>query len=221
LAPGARGKIPAMRPAERLVAELSGAIADERVLAAIAAVPRELFLPRQLRSRAYENVALPIGSGQTISQPLVVARMAELLRLQPTDRVLDVGTGSGYHAAVLAQLAAHVWTVERLPELSEQAAEHLGAAGVGNVTVVVGDGSRGLPEEAPFDAINVAAAAWPEIPPALERQLAAGGRLVAPVGASGQQLVLVERGRNGDGGGEGEVRRTTHDPVRFVPLIEG
>jgi protein-L-isoaspartate(D-aspartate) O-methyltransferase len=141
--------------------------------------------------------------------------MTELLRLQPTDRVLDVGTGSGYHAAVLAQLAAHVWTIERHRTLSEQAAAQLRAARAGNVTLVVGDGSRGLPEQAPFDAINVAAAAWPEIPPALERQLAPGGRLVAPVGASGQQLVLVERSA------DGELTRTQLDPVRFVPLIEG
>jgi protein-L-isoaspartate(D-aspartate) O-methyltransferase len=200
---------------DHLIEELRDAIADERVLDAIRAVPREAFVPRALRSRAYENVALPIGQQQTISQPLVVARMTELLRLQPDDRVLDVGTGSGYHAAVLARLAAHVWSVERHRVLSEQAAEQLARAGVENVTLVVGDGSRGLPDAAPFDAINVAAAAWPEIPPALERQLAPGGRLVAPVGASGQQLVLVERPD------DGELQRTTLDPVRFVPLIEG
>jgi protein-L-isoaspartate(D-aspartate) O-methyltransferase len=205
-----------MERVERLIEELRGAIADERVLDAIRVVPREAFVPRGLRSRAYDNVALPIGERQTISQPLVVARMSELLRLQPDDRVLDVGTGSGYHAAVLAQLAGHVWSIERHRALSEQAAQNLFRAAVGNVTLVVGDGSRGLPDVAPFDAINVAAAAWPEIPPALERQLAPGGRLVAPVGASGQQLVLVERRED-----NGEVRRTTLDPVRFVPLIEG
>jgi len=204
-----------MHPADRLIEELRGAIADERVLAAIRAVPRELFVPRGLGPRAYENVALPIGQGQTISQPLVVARMTELVRLQAGDRVLDVGTGSGYHAAVLAQLAAHVWTVERHRALSEHAAVALRDADIGNVTLVVGDGSRGLPDAAPFDAINVAAAAWPEIPPALERQLAPGGRLVAPVGATGQQLVLVERAD------DGELVRTVLDPVRFVPLIEG
>ncbi len=204
--------------ADRLIEQLRGAIGDERVLVALRAVPREAFVPLRLRLRAYENVALPIGQGQTISQPLVVARMADLLRLAPTDRVLDVGTGSGYHAAVLAQLAAHVWTVERHRALAEQAAAHLHRAGIANVTTIVGDGSRGLPEEAPFDAINVAAAAWPEIPPALERQLAPGGRLVAPVGASGQQLVLVERGTGAEAA---ELTRTTLDPVRFVPLIEG
>lgn len=209
-----------MRSAEALIDELRPAIADERVLAAVAAVPREAFVPASLRARAYDNVALPIGRGQTISQPLVVARMSELLRLRPEDRVLDVGTGSGYHAAVLARLAAHVWTIERHDALSEQAAAALRDAGVENVTVLVGDGSRGLPDEAPFDAINVAAAAWPEIPPALERQLAPGGRLVAPVGASGQQLVLVERAGD-DAGAGAELTRTQLDPVRFVPLIEG
>jgi protein-L-isoaspartate(D-aspartate) O-methyltransferase len=210
----ARGKITAMRPVERLIDELRPFVADERVLEAIAAVPREAFVPEQLRDRAYDNTALPIGQGQTISQPLVVARMTELLSLEPTDRVLDVGSGSGYHAAVLARLAAHVWTIERHRELSAQAAANLAQAGVTNVTVLVGDGSRGLPGEAPFDAVNVAAAAWPDVPPALERQLARGGRLVAPVGASGQQLVLVER----DDGG---LTRTALEPVRFVPLIEG
>jgi len=207
-----------MAPVDRLIDELRVAIADERVLAAMRAVPREAFVPRALRARAYENVALPIGRGQTISQPLIVARMTELLCLRPADRVLDVGTGSGYHAAVLARLAAHVWTIERHRALSEQAAAQLRAAGAENVTTIVGDGSRGLPDSAPFDAINVAAAAWPEIPPALERQLAPGGRLVAPVGASGQQLVLVERG---SGAHAQELTRRTLDPVRFVPLIEG
>jgi protein-L-isoaspartate(D-aspartate) O-methyltransferase len=205
-----------MRPADRLLDELRPAIADERVLAAVAAVPREAFVPAELRRRAYDNVALPIGRGQTISQPFVVARMTDLLRVGPEDRVLDVGTGSGYHAAVLAQLARHVWTIERHHELSLRAEKSLRAAGVENVTVLVGDGSRGLPAVAPFDAINVAAAAWPEIPPALVRQLAPGGRLVAPVGASGQQLVLVERGADDEA-----LTRTMLDPVRFVPLIEG
>jgi protein-L-isoaspartate(D-aspartate) O-methyltransferase len=141
--------------------------------------------------------------------------MLELLALRPQDRVLDVGTGSGYHAALLAQLATHVWTIERHPRLSAWAAANLAAAGIDNVTVLVGDGSRGLPEQAPFDAINVAAAAWPDLPSALERQLARDGRLVAPVGASGQQLVLVERDS------DGELHRTALEQVRFVPLIEG
>jgi protein-L-isoaspartate(D-aspartate) O-methyltransferase len=203
-----------MRSADALVEELRPFVEDERVLDAIAAVPREAFVPPELRRHAYDNTALPIGQGQTISQPLVVARMTELLRLRPEDRVLDVGTGSGYHAAVLARLASHVWTIERHRELSTRAAAHLRTVGVANVTLLVGDGSRGLPDEAPFDAVNVAAAAWPDVPPALERQLAPGGRLVAPVGASGQQLVLVERE-------DDDLTRTALEPVRFVPLIEG
>lgn len=200
----------------RLADELRELIRDERVLDAIATVPRAAFVPEELRAHAYDNVALPIGCGQTISQPLVVARMLELLALAPDDRVLDVGTGSGYHAALLARLTRHVWTIERHAELSMRAARSLAAAGIANVTVRVGDGSRGWPEAAPFDAINVAAAAWPDVPEALERQLAPGGRLVAPVGASGQQLVLMERPPEG-----GELRRTALEAVRFVPLIEG
>jgi protein-L-isoaspartate(D-aspartate) O-methyltransferase len=204
-----------MRDGVRLARSLRPAVKDERVLHAIASVPRERFVPESLRERAYDNAALPIGQGQTISQPLVVARMLEVLMLRPQDRVLDVGTGSGYHAALLAQLTTHVWTIERHPQLSAWAAGNLADAGVENVTVLVGDGSRGLPGQAPFDAINIAAAAWPDLPSALERQLARGGRLVAPVGASGQQLVLLERDSTG------ELHRTTLEPVRFVPLIEG
>src|SRR5947208_10756964 len=148
-----------MSEAARLVAELRAHVADERVLRAIERVPREAFVPDDLRENAYDNTALGIGCGQTISQPLVVARMTELLELRPEDRVLDVGTGSGYHAAVLAALARHVWSIERHAELSEDASRNLAAAGIQNVTLVVGDGSRGLPEEAPFRAINVPAAA--------------------------------------------------------------
>lgn len=202
--------------ATELVAELRPSIGDERVLAAIAAVPRELFVPRRLRELAYENVALPIGLGQTISQPLVVARMLEELALAPEDRVLDVGTGSGYHAALLARLTRHVWTIERHAELSARAARSLWAAGAGNVTVLVGDGSRGWIAEAPYDAINVAAAAGPRIPLALERQLGTAGRLVAPVGGDDdQRLVRVVRRR------DGALERTMLEGVRFVPLIEG
>jgi protein-L-isoaspartate(D-aspartate) O-methyltransferase len=206
-----------MDPAARLARSLRSQIEDRRVLAAIAAVPRELFVTPEFGARAYDDVALPIPRGQTISQPLIVARMLELLDLRPSDRVLDVGTGSGWHAALLAQLSAHVWTIERHADLSAWAQRNLAAAGVGDdaVTVIVGDGSRGLPAEAPFDAINVAAAAWPDLPVELERQLAPGGRLVAPVGADGQQLVRLER--SGDGA---TLRRTELDPVRFVPLIQ-
>lgn len=214
----ADGKLPVMDEARELAQSLRPLVRDRRVLAAIAAVPRHLFVPEGLRERAYENLPLPIGRGQTISQPLIVARMLELLELGDGDRVLDVGTGSGWHAALLAELAGHVWTVERLPVLSRRAETALRAAGYGpeRVTVLAGDGTRGLPDEAPFDAINVAAAAWPVVPEALERQLAPGGRLVAPVGASGQQLVLERRSDDG-----AELERTPLEAVRFVPLIEG
>src|SRR5688572_900588 len=145
--------------AERLLAELRPYVRDERVLGAIAAVPRDLFVPDDLGDHAWANTALPIGSGQTISQPIVVARMCEVLELQGDERVLDVGTGSGYHAAVLAHLARQVWSIERKPKLAELARRNLAAAGAENVQVVVGDGWAGYPPQAPYDAINVAAAA--------------------------------------------------------------
>jgi protein-L-isoaspartate(D-aspartate) O-methyltransferase len=199
--------------ADRLLAELGGSIADERVLSAVRAVPRDAFVPEGLRDQAWENVPLPIGCGQTISQPLVCARMCELLELDGDERVLDVGTGSGYHAALLARLAAHVYSVELHSELSELAALRLRAAGVGNVTLAVGDGSRGLPEHGPYDAINVAAAAADRLPAALLEQLARGGRLVAPVEEDGdQRLALVRRGRTG-------FRTEWLERVRFVPLV--
>ncbi len=182
------------------------------MLAAVAAVPRDRFVPPELRERAWANEPLPIAAGQMISQPLVVARMCELLELWEEEHVLDVGTGSGYHAAVLAHLARHVWSIERHPELSRQAAANLAAAGVHNVTLVVGDGALGHPEAGPFQAINVAAAAPGAIPPALEAQLDEGGRLVAPVQDGDQRLVRVRR--RGDG-----FERRELDPVRFVPLI--
>jgi protein-L-isoaspartate(D-aspartate) O-methyltransferase len=189
-------------------------VGDERVLAAIASIPRERFVPAGERSRAYENVALPIGSGQTISQPLVVARMLETLELKPTDRALDVGTGSGYHAALLSLLVGHVWTIERHRELSVQAERVVRELGIDNVTFVVGDGSEGLPSEAPFDAINVAAATGDSLPEALERQLSDQGRLVAPVGSATQRLMLTRRT------GRRLVRRQL-EPVQFVPLVPG
>ncbi|MDA0179046.1 protein-L-isoaspartate(D-aspartate) O-methyltransferase [Solirubrobacter phytolaccae] len=199
------------RGRDRLLAQLRPHVADERVLAAVHAVPRDRFVPAKLARDAWENIPLPIGNDQTISQPLVVARMCELLRLRGDERVLDIGTGSGYHAAILARLTAHVWSVERHAALSEQAALNLAAAEVANVTLLVGDGTRGLPETAPFDAINVAAAAA-AIPPALQEQLTRGGRLVAPVEEGDQRLVVIEHTSRG-------FERTTLERVRFVPLI--
>ena len=187
-------------------------IADERVLAAMERVPRELFVPPELRDRAYKDAALPIGSGQTISQPYMVARIVEELGLDGDEKVLDVGTGSGYQAAVLAQLGEQVHSIERIPELAEQARRNFEAAGVDNVAVHVGDGSRGLPQEAPFDAIAVAAAA-PEFPQALYEQLKTGGRLVVPVGRRhGQRLEVIVRSPEGPA-----VLRSV--PCRFVPLV--
>jgi protein-L-isoaspartate(D-aspartate) O-methyltransferase len=187
-------------------------IVDERVLEALERVPRELFVPEDQRARAYDDAALPIGQGQTISQPYMVARICEVLALRGDERVLDVGTGSGYQAAVLAELAGEVFTIERIPELAEQAQENLAAAGYGNVTVDVGDGTLGLPEHAPFDAIAVAAAA-PGLPQRLYDQLEARGRLAVPVGGrGGQRLELIIRSPEGPA-----IVRSV--PCRFVPLV--
>jgi protein-L-isoaspartate(D-aspartate) O-methyltransferase len=199
-------------PALGLARRLARTVHDQRVLAAVAAVPRHRFVPHAERARAYENTALPIGCEQTISQPVVVARMLELLELEPSDRVLDVGTGSGYHAALLGQLVAEVWTVERHAPLSAQARATLAELGYANVICVVGDGWQGLPDQAPFDAINVAAATGESVPPALADQLAVGGRLVAPVGEEHQYLTRVRRTPAG-------LVQERLDPVRFVPLV--
>jgi protein-L-isoaspartate(D-aspartate) O-methyltransferase len=187
-------------------------IEDERVLQAMERVPRERFVPPDLRSRAYDDAALPIGGGQTISQPYMVAAICAALALTGRERVLDVGTGSGYQAAVLAELAAEVDTIERLPELAEQARANLASAGYERVRVHIGDGSRGLPERAPFDAIAVAAAA-PDLPQTLYDQLQPRGRLVVPVGERGvQQLEVIVRSPEGPA--------VVHSvPCRFVPLV--
>jgi protein-L-isoaspartate(D-aspartate) O-methyltransferase len=203
---------PVLDPRELLLRELAAEVDDRRVLEAIASVPRQLFVPEGVRRFAWLNQPLPIGERQSISQPLVVAHMCELLRLTGSERVLDVGTGSGYHAAILSRLAGHVHSIERHASLAAQAGVNLRAAGIGNVTLVVGDGTRGWAEGAPYDAINVAAASADGIPPALEDQLAAGGRLVLPVGGRDQRLVLVERLVDGS-------RQTTLRGVRFVPLV--
>ena len=187
-------------------------IIDARVLGAIGRVQRERFVPSELRARAYDDRALPIGHGQTISQPFMVAAICAALELYGDERVLDVGTGSGYQAAVLAELAAEVVTIERVPALAERAAKSLAAAGYGGVEVRVGDGTLGVPERAPFDGIAVAAAA-PSVPEALYDQLAPNGRMVVPVGSRrDQQLEIVTRGPHG--------RQTrTSVPCRFVPLV--
>jgi protein-L-isoaspartate(D-aspartate) O-methyltransferase len=195
-----------------LVQELRAAVADERVLAAVASVPRERFVPAAMRERAYENVALPIACEQTISQPLVVARMLEALTLRLEDRVLDIGTGSGYHAALLGMLAGDVWTIERHAELSAEAELTIRALGIDNVRFVVGDGAEGLPEQGPFDAINVAAATSARVLRALEAHLAPGGRLVGPLGKRRQHLILSRRAETG-------IERRRLEAVRFVPLV--
>ena len=195
---------------EGLIEELRRYVADERVLAAVASVPRERFVPERRRRSAWANEALPIGGGQTISQPLVVAHMSELLDVRDGDRVLDVGTGSGYHAAILARLGGRIWSIERDPELSEQAAANLAAAGIEGVDLLVGDGTHGFVEQAPYDAINVAASARHGIPHALLDQLAPGGRLVIPVG---ERLVVVTRDA------EGHLHERDAGGVRFVPLV--
>lgn len=187
-------------------------IQDQRVLDAMARVPREQFVPHALAAEAYADRALDIGAGQTISQPYIVAVMTEAAAVEPTDRVLDVGTGSGYHAAVLALLAASVVSIERLPDLSAAAARRLAALAIQNVRLVVGDGTRGLPDQAPWDAIVVAAAPT-TVPYALRHQLADGGRLIIPVGPPDHQRLLRLERR-----GAGYVERDL-GAVRFVPLI--
>src|SRR6185503_5335171 len=206
------------RTRERMVERLrEQGIGDARVLAAMAGVPRHLFVEEALASRAYEDTALPIGFGQTISQPFVVARMIETLITQrELGKVLEVGTGCGYQAAVLASLATEVYSIERIRELLDRARANLRELRLKNLRLAHGDGAAGLEKAAPFDSIIVAAAAR-EMPQALLRQLARGGRMILPLrepGAEAQRLVLVERSRLG-------YSEATLDPVRFVPLQPG
>ena len=187
-------------------------IRDPRVLSAMRAVPRHLFVDEAYRDQAYGDFPLPIGEGQTISQPYIVALMTEALRLSGSEKVLEVGTGSGYQAAVLARLAARVFSVERLATLSARARRVLEEIGCANVTLRVGDGTLGWPEEAPFDAVVVTAGA-PKVPEPLVEQLAPGGRLVVPVGDRfSQDLVVVERTAEG-------LRETSLGGCRFVDLV--
>jgi protein-L-isoaspartate(D-aspartate) O-methyltransferase len=187
-------------------------VRDPRVLAAMEKIPRHLFVPENLRAYAYADEPLPIGEGQTISQPFIVAYMTEALGLRGTERVLEVGTGSGYQSALLAELAREVFTIEIIESLSLGAQEILGGLGDRNVRFKVGDGSQGWPEEAPFDAIMVTAAAG-RIPEALEAQLGPEGLMIVPVGTDSQELFLVRSGKKG-------LKRERLLPVRFVPLVK-
>ena len=189
------------------------AIRDSRLLDALRAVPRELFVPPKLAERSYDDTPLPIGQGQTISQPYIVALMIEALQLSGDEQVLDIGTGSGYAAAVLSRLAAAVHTVERLPPLLESARERFQQLGYDNIRTLVGDGSLGWPEHAPYQAIVVAAAS-PRIPPQLLDQLALKGRLVLPVGGHFEQTLIRETRL-----GEDHFKREVLTGVRFVPLV--
>ncbi len=186
-------------------------VRDKRVLEAMAKVPRHLFVPESFRSRAYTDEPLPIGEGQTISQPYIVAYMTETLGLRGGEKVLEVGTGSGYQTAVLAEIAGSVCTVEIVEKLSLRARSMLEELGYNTIRFRVGDGSAGWPEEAPFDAIMVTAAAGRPLG-ALEGQLAVGGTMIVPVGTDAQDLVLVRRTRSG-------FERETLLAVRFVPLV--
>lgn len=185
-------------------------VKDRRVLDVLRAVPRHLFVPEPYRKSAYEDHPLPIGYDQTISQPYIVALMTELIVPEPGDKVLEVGTGSGYQAAVLSRLVKDVYTIEIIPELAEQARGALRQTGCPNVTVITGDGYQGYPKEAPFDAIIVTAAPR-EVPPPLVAQLGRGGRLVIPVGSFFQELKVLERTVDG-------VTSRSVIPVRFVPM---
>ena len=187
-------------------------ISDARVLGALARVPRHEFVPAHLAARAYDDGPLPIGHGQTISQPYIVAFMTEALQVQPSDVVLEIGTGSGYQAAVLAEIAREVLSIELVPQLAERSRETLARLGYRNVQVRAGDGYQGWPDRAPFTRIMVTAAP-PEIPQALVDQLAVGGRMVVPLGRFIQELTIVEKTKDG-------ITRRSVMPVRFVPMVK-
>ena len=207
-------ELPETREArERMVQEqmFARGIRDPRVLEALRKVPRHRFVPPAMQPSAYEDSALPIGLGQTISQPYVVAFMTEALELQPQDCVLEIGTGSGYQAAVLSLLAGEVYSMEILEQLGREAEARLKEMGYANVRVWIGDGYRGWPEAAPFDAIIVTAAP-PDVPPALVAQLRPGGRMVVPVGRYVQNLIRLRRTAKG-------LERESLLPVRFVPMV--
>jgi len=190
-------------------------VEDPRVLAAMRTVPRHLFVPPEYRRfpGAYGDFPSPIGYGQTISQPYIVAYMTGRMNIRPREKVLEIGTGSGYQAAILAELGAEVYSVEIVPELAEHARRALGSAGYGDVRVLTGDGYRGWPEQAPFDVVIVTCAPA-EIPPALVEQLAEGGRMILPVGEGVQRLVVLRK-RGGEVTGEADIG------VRFVPMVGG
>lgn len=189
-------------------------VSDSNVLNAMLIVPRHLFVPEKDRSESYDDTPLPIGAGQTISQPYIVAFMTEALKIKPSDKILEIGTGSGYQAAVLCELAGEVFSIEIIPELADRAKETLESLGYRNFRIKTGDGWKGWPEKAPFDAIIVTAAPT-EVPPALIEQLSEGGRIIVPVGSqhSAQNLILGTKTN-------GRLETESILPVRFVPMVK-
>jgi len=191
----------------------SRGIHDPAVLTAMRSVERHLFVPDAEKNHSYEDRALPIGLGQTISQPYVVAAMTQALDLKPDMKVLEIGTGSGYQAAIMAEMGAFVHSIEIVPELARRSRDLLKDLGYDKVTIIRGDGYQGLPDEAPFDRVMVTAAP-PEVPQALLDQLATGGRMVLPVGVHSQDLIVIDKSRDG-------IERSSLFPVRFVPMVHG
>ncbi len=210
----AESVVPEYRGVRRRLVETlqANGIDDLAVLRAFELTPRHLFVPSGVRHRAYDDSALPIGNGQTISQPSVHARYLQLLHLQGRERVLEIGTGSGYQTVLLSHLVSQVFSVERVPELLKRAKEVIDACGVGNVSLMLGDGTLGWRDYAPYDAILVSAGA-PEPPRPLMEQLGEGGRLLAPVGDRVEQMLVLLTRRGG------ELERRDIAPVRFVPLV--